>query len=114
MQPSVVVHQHDEKIAGIVRGTAEHVPNPLRLLVFVRRETEHADVLRAQQDRLPPARRYLVVLRRRVHVALRHVVQLAYRSVCDGVALLLRGSVEDAERPNDRLLQDIRRSAAAE
>ena len=47
-------------------------------------------------------------------VPLRHVVQLPDRQVADGIALLLRRVVEDAERPDERLLQDVRRGQTAE
>ena len=113
MQTSVVVDQNHVKVAWVVSGAAEHIPDSLCLLVLVRFETEHSDILGGEQNRLPAPGRCPVVLCCLVHVSLRQVVQLRYGSVGDNVALLFRCSVKDAQSSNDRLLQNVCCTATA-
>ena len=70
-------------------------------------QAHEPDVLRAQQYGLPPVVRGPAVLGCSVHVPLGDVVQLPNTRILDAVALLLRGLVEDAERLDQRLLQDV-------
>ena len=53
VQAAVVVDHHNVQIARLGGRARKRVLNPLRLLVLVVLEPEHADVFRAEQDGLP-------------------------------------------------------------
>ena len=91
VEPAVVVHKDRVQRAGHVGDSAQDVVHALRLLVLVRPQPEQADILGAQQHRLPAIERDAVVFGGRVHVPLGEVVQLPDAHVRDRVALLLRG-----------------------
>ena len=114
VQAAVVVDEHHEQVPRMVRGAGEHVPDALRRLVLVPAEPAQTNVLGREQHRLPAVEGVPVVLGEGVHVALRKVEQLGDGRVLDGVAPLLRRCVEDAERPDLGLLQNVGRRGAAE